>query len=95
MYARISPYRFDPVREEQLQRLTDEQLIPAIRQLPGFRHYFGTIDRATGRGYAITVWETAEHADGLREALSDVIAEFTRAGLELEAAQTQEVVGYA
>ena len=88
MSARITPYRFDPARLEQVLRLTDEQLLPALRQRPGFRHYFGTGDRATGRGYVITIWETAEQADGLREALGAVVAQFQALGLELEAVQT-------
>ena len=93
MYARITPTRVDPAREAEVVRLAEDRLSPALQRLPGFRHYFVTLDRdAPGRGYTITVWDTREQAKGLREALSGVIAEFRALGVELEASQVHEVL---
>ena len=96
MYARITPTRVDPAREADAARLAEDRLIPALRQLPGFQHYFVTLDRgAPGRGYTITVWDTREQAEGLRGALSGLIAEFRAIGVELETSQVHEVLVHA
>ncbi len=96
MYIRVTPLRFDPAREDDIIQLTTEQLIPALRQAPGFRHYFGTADRGTpGRGFVITVWEMAQQAEGLRTVFSGLIGQFQALGLELETSQVQEVIAHA
>ena len=97
MYVRITPTRItDLAREAEITRLAEEQLIPALRQVPGFQHYFATINRTgTGPSYTITVWETQAQADGLRDALGNVIGQFQALGVELEASQVQEVLTYA
>ena len=95
MYARITHYSVDPSRFEEVRRFTEEQLIPAFRRLPGFRHYFGTGDRATGRGYAVTLWDTADQAQALRSALGELVAQIQALGLQLDAPEVQEVVAHA
>jgi Antibiotic biosynthesis monooxygenase len=95
MYARITPMRFDPAREVEVLRLAEEQTLPVTRRLPGFRHYFATGDRATGRGYTITVWDTAEQAEAYRSALGDLVAQFQALGVHFEPAEVQEVLAHA
>ena len=95
MYARIPPFRFDPAREAEVLRVTEEQALPAFRRLPGFRHSFGTGDRATGRGYSLTLWDTAEQAAGLRGALGDLVAQFQALGVQFEPAEVHEVLAPA
>ena len=96
MHIRITPVRFNPAREEEVLRLTTEQLLPALRALPGFQHYFGTADRGTpGRGYVITMWDTAEQAEGLRAALSILVAQMQNIGVGLEPSEIHEVVAHA
>ena len=92
MYARITPIRADPARAEEAARFFEEQGLPALRRLPGFRHYLGTGDRATGRGYAITLWDTAEQAAGLRDALAALGPRLQALGLQFEAPEVHEVL---
>jgi hypothetical protein len=95
MYLRIVPFRYDPAREAEVLRLTEEQALPAFRRLPGFRHYFGAGDRAAGRGYTITIWDTAEQAEGLRSALGALVAQFQALGVQFEAPEVHEVLAHA
>jgi hypothetical protein len=52
MFIRVTPYSFDPNKEQEVLRISHERLVPALRQLPGFRGYTGASDRTTGRGVA-------------------------------------------
>jgi hypothetical protein len=71
MHARITPYRYDQAQAEDVERVGWDALLPALRRLPGFRGYTVTIDpRTPDRGYAITLWDTAEQAAGVNEALT-------------------------
>ncbi|HEX5503204.1 MAG TPA: hypothetical protein VFW96_11315, partial [Thermomicrobiales bacterium] len=64
MYLRFTTISFDPARQDEITRFADEEFLPAIRQIPGFRHYFGAVDPSTpGRGYTFSVWETAQQAE--------------------------------
>jgi hypothetical protein len=99
MYARLTPYRVDPARveevtrftQDEVTRFTQDEVIPAVRRLPGFRQYLSFGDRTTGRGYAITVWDTAEQADGLRSAIDGLLPRLNALGLRLEPAEVHEV----
>ena len=95
MYVRVTPGRYDPTREDAVQRLVTEQIIPAITRLAGFQRYEGGVDRTAGRVVTITLWETEEQAQGLREALRDLVPQMEAAGLALEASQVYEVIAQA
>jgi hypothetical protein len=73
VYIRITPFSFDPSREQEVVRFTNDQLIPAFRRAPGFRHYYGATDRTSGRGSAVTLWDTREQAEAMRNVLGSQI----------------------
>jgi hypothetical protein len=91
MYIRVTPYSFDPAKEQDQLRISEQQLVPALRTLPGFRRYTGAVDRASGRGVAITEWDDLAHAEGVRDAIIAVVREMAEHGLQLEAPQVLEV----
>jgi hypothetical protein len=65
VYVRISRGHFAPDQFEEIDRMlreSGEVLIPAISRLPGNRHYYAGIDRASGTMVNVSVWETLEHA---------------------------------
>ena len=95
MYARRTPYRVDPARFEEVHRFTEERLIPAFRRLPGFRHYFVIGDRTTGGGYSLTILDTADQANAVRDALGDLVPQLQALGLQLDAPEIHEVVTHA
>ena len=64
MYIRITTVTYDVAKEQEVQRVIDEQMIPFMRQLPGFNGYTGGLDRTTGRGVAITTWDDMDQAAG-------------------------------
>ena len=48
-------------REGGIQALR-EQIVPAIRQLPGFQSGTWLTGNEQGKGLSLTVWDTEEHA---------------------------------
>ena len=77
---------------QEIVRFGHERLIPAVRQLPGFRRYTGAIDRASGRGFVITEWDNLEQAENFRTALGSLVQQIADLTVRLEAGQTLEVV---
>ncbi|GEM_PF-1792789 len=96
MFVRITFYRYDTAREQEAVQLTEQQLIPAFRQLPGFRRYTGALDHQAGRGVSLTEWDDLQHAQGLREGIGPALMQaIADAGVQLEAPQFYEVVAQA
>jgi hypothetical protein len=88
MIMRIAFGTYDPSREAEITRWGEEHFVPSLRKLPGFVSYYGGFDREAGRVVGVTVWETREQADVLRERAMTVIDQLTALGVELEPAQT-------
>lgn len=95
MYVRVTGGTFELEREAEVLQVIEERLVPAFKQLPGFRDYIGALDREAGRHVTITTWETEAQAKGLREAISDVVSQLRAAGVELEPPAIYEVVAQA
>jgi hypothetical protein len=91
MIVRIAFGTYDPSREEEIRRWGEEQFVPALRELPGFTGYHGGFDREAGRIVGVSVWETREQANVLRERAKPVIEQLAALGVYLEPAQTFEV----
>lgn len=80
MFARVSIIEGSPDRLDESIRQTREKIIPEARKMHGFKGLYQLIDRKTGKGMAITLWETefdlnasAEAANRLRAQASQVM----------------------
>jgi heme-degrading monooxygenase HmoA len=60
MFARVTTSQgsTEPDRAEAAQRYAQEQLLPRLRQQPGFRNWYVLLDPQTGKGISITVWDS-------------------------------------
>jgi len=92
MYVRVSQAHFDPSREQETLQFIEEQIVPAVRQLPGFRRYTAAGERTTGRGVLVTEWDDLEHAQALPSALSRLTQEGAHLGIQTELGQAYEVL---
>lgn len=92
MYIRVTPLTYDLAKEDKVIQLGDEQLIPLLRQLPGFVSYTTGVDRANGRGVAISVWDNMDHAAGLRTTIGSLVQQFEAIGVHFEPAQVYEMI---
>lgn len=60
MFARVTRYEGSPDRIDEAARFVQEQLLPAARQMRGFKGGYWVVDRRTGRGFSMTLWESEE-----------------------------------
>ena len=95
MYVRITRGRFNPSTEADIQRLVEEQVIPAIQKLPGFQRYLGGVNRSTGMLTAVSLWDTEDQASFSRDAMISAVPALMALGVTFEPAEIYEVTADA
>ena len=58
MYARVVSGQYQSAKMDEGLEMYRNSLAPAARQQQGFKGILGLVDRATGKGISITLWET-------------------------------------
>jgi hypothetical protein len=61
MYMRVRHVRYDPAKLDEGIALSLE-VHAALRQRPGFQSGMIALDRTTGEAFAVSTWDTEEHA---------------------------------
>jgi hypothetical protein len=67
MYAVLIEVDVTGVDPEDGLRALQEQIVPAIRQLPGFQSGTWLTGNEDGRGLSLTLWDTDQHARTMSE----------------------------
>ncbi len=70
MFARVTSLAGAPDRADEGIRNFQEQVLPAGRQLAGFKGACLLMDRTSGDALAVTIWESEEAMRGSEEAAS-------------------------
>lgn len=93
-FVRISTIRIvDPTRLPEQRRFNEEEYLPVVRRLPGFRRYLGVIDHETALGMTICEFDERPQAEGMREALGGLARQIDEMGIvRFVGAQIYEVV---
>ncbi len=93
MYARIGRLRFHPGHRAEVIRIAQESL-PTLRSLPGFVRMTYLYDDASGWGFAVSLWATAEDLDAANARLASVAQQFAAYGVgDLEDEAAHAVIG--
>ena len=91
MVIRVTRGRFSPANEAAMMRALQEQVLPNVRQLPGFKSFHIGVDREAGRVVAVSVFDTREQS----EAVAAQRAPGEAVGIQFEPAEVYEVIGQA
>ncbi len=78
MYARMISVTIQPGHEDDLVGIVTTAILPVTREQEGFVDAVGLVDRSTGRGMLITLWEDARCLES-SEATGYLSAQLTRA----------------
>jgi hypothetical protein len=62
MYIRVTRGRFSPTNTDEAVRLARDQLVPILKQRPGFCSYYAGLNHDTGTLISISGWDTREQA---------------------------------
>jgi hypothetical protein len=95
MYVRITRARFNPSSEADIQRIVEQQVIPAVQKLPGFQRYLGGVNRSTGMITAISLWDSEDQASFSRDAMISAVPALTALGVTFDPAEIYEVTADA
>lgn len=93
MYMRVTRGRWaDPATiDGEAGRQVLQDLVAAVKRLPGNQSYVTGVGRATGRTIAVSTWDTEEHARFSLDAVGDVPSRLQALGLQLEPSEFFEV----
>jgi heme-degrading monooxygenase HmoA len=72
MHARVTTIQGSPDRMDDLTRQTQEQALPQLRQMEGFKGFVALGDRQGGRMIGVAFWESEEALRATEEAVSGV-----------------------
>jgi heme-degrading monooxygenase HmoA len=72
MYARVSTIEGSPDKVDDVTRQTQEQTLPQLRQMEGFRGFVALGDRQSGKMIGVSFWESEEALRASDEAASSV-----------------------
>ena len=80
MYARVTTIQISPYRLDEAIGTLREQVAPAMQQQDGFKGYLMFVDRSTGKGINITLWEgeedrqvTGQNSPYYRDAIGKIV----------------------
>ncbi len=80
MYARVTTTQFSPYRVDEAIHNVRNHALPATQQQTGFQGFTMLVDRNTGKGIIITLWEgeedrkvTGSNSEYYREAIGHIV----------------------
>lgn len=79
MYARVITTQARPGKStDEQRRLIEEELLPLMRQQPGFRGYLALADASAGKFVGISLWESegASFDFGVQRLVQEINAKF-------------------
>jgi len=80
MYIRIVRTQPQPGQADEAARRWTESLAPRLREVPGFRQGYLSVDRTANRIAGVTLWDAEpgpaadELAQGFRQQVTDIMA---------------------
>ena len=82
MHARVSTFSGDASGMDQVTAQARDVVLPAARELAGFKGMVAMGDRTTGKVVAITFWESEQAMRDSEEAANRMRSDAARAGGE-------------
>jgi heme-degrading monooxygenase HmoA len=73
MYARVNTARWNPESYDDAMKLTEETIIPAYQDHPGFKGYLLLTDGE--KGVAVTLWDSEENRESSAQIAQRMIGE--------------------
>lgn len=74
MYARVSVVQGSPDKVEAGIDSFNNQVLPVVKAIEGYKAGFLLVDRSSGKGMGITLWETEEARRQAGEAVAEARA---------------------
>lgn len=79
MFARVTITEGSPAEIDTAIRFMRETVLPQARSMRGFRGGYLLVDRKTGKGMSIALWETEADLNASTEAATRLRAQYVQA----------------
>jgi hypothetical protein len=79
MYARVTTIQGSPEKSDEGVRQFRDDALPTVKGLAGFKGALLLVDRESGKGHAITLWEDKSAMDSSEEAVKEARRTATQA----------------
>src|SRR5919106_4432489 len=71
MHARVTTIQMDPARVDEAVSNFEEEDLPTIKGMDGFKGFTLIVDRASGKVVGISYWASKEQMDASEESVKD------------------------
>jgi len=72
MYARVTTLEGPPERMDDATRHVQEQVLPQLQQMDGFKGFIALSDQQSGKLLGVAFWESEEALRSTEEAVSSI-----------------------
>ncbi len=72
MHARLTTLEVSPDSTDDTTRVVEEQVLPQLQQMDGFKGFIGLRDRGSGRVRGVALWESEEALRATDEAAARI-----------------------
>ncbi len=67
MFIRLTTAYVSIDHVDEANKILQEDIVPAVSKQKGFQQFVGVIDKKTGKGIAIELWDTDENANAIEQ----------------------------
>lgn len=92
MHARVTRSETAPDKAEEGTKRIKENVIPQVKKLDGFKGGYWLVDRTTGKGFGLTLFENEAALRATEDAAAKIRAQVP-AGVKITGVESYEVVG--
>ena len=92
MHARVTRFKGEPARIDEGIRNIKENIVPGAKKLAGFKHGYWLLDRKTGEGFSVTIFESEADVHGSEEAAKKLREQAATTGNQITGVERFEVV---
>ena len=96
MHARVTRFKGDPGRADEGIRNIEDNVIPNAKKLGGFKGGYWLLDRETGAGFGVTLFESEAALQASEDAAKKIREQATASGVnQITGVERYEVVAEA
>ena len=96
MHARVVRFKSEPARIDEGIRNIKENVIPSAKKLAGFKGGYWLVDRKTGVGFGVTLFESEAAVQASEEAAKKIREQAASTGVtQITGVERYEVVAQA
>ena len=96
MHARVTRFKSEPARIDEGIRNIKENVVPNAKKLAGFKSGYWLLDRRTGVGFGVTIFESEAALQSSEEAAKKIREQAaSTGGTDITGVERYEVVAQA